>query len=38
MHVINKIIVQNSVEFYSEAWKQRNDILHDPEFYKLYVL
>ena len=34
---VNKIIVRNSVRFYSAAWKQRNDTLHSPENYKMFV-
>ena len=34
---INKILVRNSVTFYSEAWKKRNEVMHDPEKYKLFI-
>ena len=31
MHSINKIVIKQSVIFYAEAWKHRNEIKHDPE-------
>ena len=34
---INKILVRNSVTFYSEAWKKRNEVMHDLEKYKSFV-
>ena len=34
MRKINKILVRSSVVCYSDAWKQRNDVLHNPEYYK----
>ena len=34
---INKILVRNSVTFYSEAWKKRNEVIYDPEKYKSFV-
>ena len=34
---INKILVRNSVTFYSEAWKKRNEVIHDPEKYKSFI-
>ena len=37
MHEVNKILVRCSIEFYSKVWKQRNDVLHDPAYYKEYV-
>ena len=38
MKQMNKIIVKKSVNFYSEAWKHRNEVLHCPEKYKEYVI
>ena len=38
MKEINRILVRQSVEYYSEAWKQRNDLLHDPNYYKQYIV
>ena len=38
LHEINKIIIRNSVWFYSAVWKQRNDTLHSPEKYKTFVI
>ena len=35
---INTILVRHSIEFYTEAQKERNTILHDPEYYKEYVM
>ena len=37
MHEVNKILVRCSIEFYSKAWKQRNDMLHNPSYYKTYI-
>ena len=38
MHEINKILVRNSVVFYSEAQRQRNEMLHDPKCSKSHAL
>lgn len=38
MKKINKIIVKCSVMFYSKAWMHRNEIMHDADKYKEYVV
>jgi hypothetical protein len=38
MKRINKIIVKQSVIYYSKAWKNRNDVLHDTEKYREHVI
>jgi len=38
MKRINKIIVKQSVIYYSKAWKNRNDVLHDTEKYREQVI
>ena len=35
---INKIIVKQSVLFYAEAWKNRNDIMHNQDNYRSFVI
>jgi len=35
---INKIIVKQSVLFYAEAWKNRNDIMHNKDNYRTFVI
>ena len=35
---INKIIVKQSVLFYAEAWKNRNDIMHNQDNYRTFVI
>jgi len=38
IHLLNKIIIKQSVLFYAEAWKHRNEVLHHPETYRSYVI
>ena len=38
MHTINKMIIKHSVKFYSEAWRHRNEIRHDPVKYKEFII
>ena len=38
MHSINKIVIKQSVIFYAEAWKHRNEIKHDPEKCRPFVI
>jgi len=38
MKKVNKILVKNSVNFYAKSWKQRNEIMHNPETYRVYVI
>ena len=38
IHLLNKIIIKQSVLFYAEAWKHRNEVLHYPETYRSYVI
>ena len=38
MHTINKMIIKHSVKFYSEAWRHRNKIRHDPVKYKEFII
>ena len=37
MKKINKIIIKKSMNFYSSAWKHRNDMFHDETKYKIFV-
>ena len=36
--IINKIIIKQSVLFYAKAWKHRNEVMHDPAKYCLFVI
>ena len=36
--MLNKIIVRQSVLFYAEAWRHRNEVLHEPLKYKSFVI
>ena len=36
--IINKIIVKQSVLFYTEVQKYRNEVMHDPDKYRLFVI
>jgi len=38
MKQVNRIIVRKSVEFYSRAWKNHNEILHDKQRYRQYMI
>ena len=38
MKKINKILVKCSVTFYSKAWKHRNNIMHNIEAYRQFVI
>ena len=38
MHVVNKIIVKQSVMFYSRAWSHRNEVMHDKDIYRKYMI
>ena len=35
---VNKIIVNNSVKFYSKEWIYRNEVFHKPEAYRVHVI
>ena len=34
---MNKIIVKQSVSFYSKAWSSRNKVFHDEDKYRKYL-
>ena len=38
MHVLNKLIIKQSVLFYAEAWKHRNEVLHNPDNYRTHAI
>ena len=38
MKRVNKIIIKYSILFYSKAWKNRNNVLHDTERYREHVV
>ena len=38
MKKMNKVLVKQSVIFYSKAWAHRNKILHDQETYRKYMI
>ena len=38
MKRINKIIVNSSIQYYSKAWTQRNEIIYKPKVHKNYVI
>ena len=38
MKNVNRIIVRKSVQFYSKAWMNRNELLHDEQKYRLHVI
>ena len=35
---VNRIIIQQSVQFYSKVWTQRNEIMHNLEVFRTYLL
>ena len=35
--MLNKIIMKHSMKFYSQVWKNRNEVKHDPIKYKEFV-
>ena len=37
-HVLNKLIIKQSVLFYAEAWKHRNKALHNPDNYWTHAI
>ena len=38
MNKLNKIIVKQSVLLYSKAWSIRNEVFHDEDTYRRYVI
>ena len=38
LNLLNKVIVRKSVLFYAEAWRHRNEVLHEPLKYKSFVI
>jgi len=38
MKNVNRIIVRKSVQFYSKAWMNRNELLHDEQKYRPHVI
>ena len=30
IHTLNKLIIKQSITFYSEVWRYRNEVRHDP--------
>ena len=38
MKEVNREIVKSSVWYYSKAWKNRNDMLHDKDKYREHVI
>ena len=38
MRKVNKIIIQQSAQFYSKAWTQRNEMMYNPEVFRTYLL
>ena len=37
MHLLNKLIIKHSVIFYSEVWRHRNEVQHNPVKYKEFI-
>ena len=38
MKRMNKIVVKQCVLFYSKAWKQRNEVFHDSDNHRKFVI
>ena len=38
MKRMNKIVVKQLVVFYSKSWKQRNEVFHDKDDYRKFVI
>ena len=35
---VNKIIVKESVSFYSKSWVQRNEVFHNEDHYRSFII
>jgi len=37
IHTLNKLIIKQSITFYSEAWRHRNQVRHNPGKYREFM-